>query len=217
MTHQPSSKTLIVSDHDADRSSFHRRPSDRTYGRLHWVFFAIIAAILVYGFVVARFVSTPRAVGFRLVILILISFNVLWWSVADRRFARHIRSDWWSRRLRLGVLAFSILLNVPTLHMLATGRMSVYLNEVSTLYAAAFTLWHLGLVAIMPFVAVLRLAGLTGLYVARRIRHWRRPSGLTGGTPGQAIPRIFEARKDNCGTGVSPVDSRARRPCHRFC
>ncbi|MFH1418023.1 MAG: metallophosphoesterase [Planctomycetota bacterium] len=161
--------------HDTTRNdesthrAFQRHPSDRTYAALHWVFMGLIAAVLCYGFVFARYIDTPRAVGFRLIILLILLFNALWWTIADRRFARHVRSSRRSRALRLAVLVFCIVLNAPILLMLLDGR-PLSLVQTPTWYAAAVTFWHLCLVAAMPIVALLRLAGLTILYTLRRLR-----------------------------------------------
>lgn len=161
-----------------------RRPGDRAYTRLHWIFFTIIAAILIYGMVVARFVTTPRAVGFRMVILLLLSFNVLWWSVADRRFARCVRSPRGSKGLRWFTAAFCLLLNAPVLLMFVTGR-SVSFLSTPTWYAAAVALWHISLAAAMPLVALLRLAILAAVYAVRaalaRLRGGPRPAFVADG------------------------------------
>lgn len=148
-----------------------RRPADRTYGRLHWTFMGVIAAILVYGLLVARFVQTPRGVGFRLAIVILLSFNVLWWAVADRRFARYVRSPRASAALRAAVLTFTLALNAPLVYILATASMPAWLTTGPTWYAAAVTLWNLGLAALMPVGALLRLGVLSVRYAVRVVRH----------------------------------------------
>ncbi len=143
-----------------------RRPSDRTYGRLHWTFFTLIAALLCYGLLLSRFIPTPRAVGFRMVLLIILSFNALWWSVADRRFARHVRSPGRSRALRLLLVVFSAALNAPLFYLLVAGS-SLWFLGTPEWYAAAVALWHLGLVTLMPLVALARLAYLTAAYAVR--------------------------------------------------
>ncbi len=159
----------MTHDSKSPHRVFHRRPSDRTYAVLQWASMGIIAAILCYGFIFTRYIDTPRAVGFRLIILLLLLFNTLWWTIADRRFARHIRSSRRSSTLRLAVLAFCIVLNAPILLMLLTGRPLSFM-QTPTWYAAAVTFWHIGLVATMPIAALLRLAGLAILYAFRRFR-----------------------------------------------
>jgi hypothetical protein len=148
-----------------------RRPADRTYGRLHWTFMGVIAAILVYGFVVTRLVQTPRGVGFRLAMAILLSFNVLWWTVADRRFARYVRSPRRSAALRAAVLTFTLALNAPLVYILATASMPAWLTTGPNWYAAAVTLWNLGLAAVMPIAALARLSALAMRYAVRVARH----------------------------------------------
>lgn len=128
----------------------------------------MIALLAVYGFGIARFVSTPRDVGFRLVILSILCFNGLWWSIADRRFARHIASPRGSRLLRLAASSFCVLLNVPMLYMFVAGRTPLFLGS-PTWYASAVTIWHIGLVACMPIVAGLRLLWIGAMIVARRM------------------------------------------------
>lgn len=149
-----------------------RRLSDRTYGRLHWTVMGLIAAIIVYGMVIARFIPTPRGVGFRLLIGIILCFNILWWSIADRRFARYVRAEGWARAFRGVVLVFAVALNMPMVLTLVLGRLPWFLNHDPGWYAIAFTLWHLGLVSLMPIVALLRLCGLG---VARLWRRDRAP------------------------------------------
>lgn len=146
-----------------------RWPSDRTYHRLRWSAVAVCAAILAYGLVPAQFVPTPRGVGFRLVVLILMSFNILWWSVADRRLARAVRAPRRSRGFRLVIAACWLLLNGPVLHMILVGRSSL-LQGLPTWYAAAIVLWHLSLVVLLPSVAVLRLGWLATLYGVHAVR-----------------------------------------------
>jgi len=148
------------------RAPAERPPSDRVYGRLHWTLIGLIAAIILYGLVVARFLPPTRGVGFRLVIVIVLCFNLLWWSVADRRFTRHIGGEGWARVLRGIVLIFAIVLNVPMVLTLILGRLPWFLNHDPPWYAMAFTLWHLGLVSLMPIVALLRLCGLGVLRLA---------------------------------------------------
>ncbi|MBN2560544.1 MAG: metallophosphoesterase [Phycisphaerae bacterium] len=168
----------------------HRRPSDRTYGRLHWTLFAVIAAILACGLVVARFVPMPRGAGFRMVLLLILAFNALWWTVADRRFARYVRSPTWSRILRLLALAFSVALNVPIVYMLLAGR-SISFLESPTWYAAAVAIWHICLVVAMPLVAVLRLGGLAALYAIRTVR-FHRECGLRSHQPSTVTHQLHK-------------------------
>lgn len=153
----------------ATPSPLERSPSDRFYTRLHWLAMGVIALLLLHGFVISRFISTPRGVGFRLFILNMLCFNVLWWSIADRRFARFVASAAWSRALRASAAVFSLLINVPVFYMVTTGRVPQFLDG-PTWYAAAVTIWHIGLVLVMPIVAGLRLIGLGVMALARRLR-----------------------------------------------
>ncbi len=126
----------------------------------------LIAAIILYGLVVARFLPPTRGVGFRLVIVIILCFNLLWWSVADRRFARYVRVEGQARVLRGVVLVFTVAMNLPMALTLVLGRLPWFLNHDPAWYATAFTLWHLGLVVLMPIVALLRLCGLAVMRLA---------------------------------------------------
>jgi predicted MPP superfamily phosphohydrolase len=149
-------------------------PSDRAYGRLHWALMGIIAAIVLYGLVIASFLDTPRVSGIRLLAGVMMSFSVLWCTIADRRFARHVRSETGSRILRLGALIFCAALNAPIFYMLWAARPPSFIGS-PTWYAAAVTLWQISLALLMPIVALLRLAGLGTVYVVRRARFRWRP------------------------------------------
>lgn len=158
----------------------------------------LMAGVLAYEFVVARFVYTPRAVGFRLIIGLILALNVLWWSVADRRFARHVRSARRARWLRWIAAAFSGAVTLPVLYMFVMARMPAFLDVGPTWYAAAVTLWNLGLAFCMPAVALVRLAGLGVLYVARRLR-------ARGGTVGAAATDA--ERRDASVADAEPRDA----------
>jgi len=136
----------------------------------------VLALLILYSFVFSPHYPVSRRVGFRLVILSLVCLNGLWWSVADRRYARFIRSARVSRWLRLGTACFSIALNIPIAYMLITGRMPQFLRS-PTWYAGAVTLWHLGLAFCMPIVASLRLFALAVWGVWRRVGSTRSSSG----------------------------------------
>lgn len=151
-----------------------RRPSDAFYARLHWSLLGILTFLLVYGFVLARFIPTSRAVGFRMVIFSILCFNALWWGIADRRFARHVTSGSVSLALRLVVAAFCLLLSWPMFFMLIAGRMPLFLGS-PTWYAAAVTLWNIGLVACMPIVAGLRLMWIGAIKLAPNRREALNP------------------------------------------
>lgn len=154
----------------------HRRPSDRFYSRLHWALVGLLALLLVYSFVISPFIPVSRRIGFRLIMLYLASLNLLWWSVADRRFARFIASQRLSRGLRVGTALLCIALNIPIVYMMIEGRMPQFVRS-PTWYAGAVTLWHLGLAFLMPIVAGLRLIGLGGLAL------WRRSMGVKSAVP----------------------------------
>ncbi|GMU35176.1 MAG: hypothetical protein AMXMBFR20_30480 [Planctomycetia bacterium] len=146
-----------------------RRPSDRFYSRLQWLMLGLLALLILYSFVLLPHYPVSRPVGFRLVIFSLVCLNGLWWSVADRRFARFIRSAGASRFLRLGTAGFGIALNIPIAYMLIAGRMPQFIRS-PTWYAGAVTLWHLGLAFCLPIVAGLRLFVLAVEGVWRRVR-----------------------------------------------
>src|SRR5262245_1226896 len=83
-----------------------RRPSERTYTIIRWFCVIVVGAFLLQGFVLARFMDTPRAVGFRFVVAAILAFNLLWWSIADRRLARFVASDRASGLCRLLIGSF---------------------------------------------------------------------------------------------------------------
>ncbi len=132
------------------------------YSRVRWTSAAVIVAILFYGLVIARFVATPRMVGFRLVILLLLTLNLLWWAVADRRLARYVAPRRLANLIRVLMLVFMLGLNLPLVLMLVGGRTISWIGS-PTWYAAAVTLWHLGLVVGLPCLGGLRLLGLAAL------------------------------------------------------
>lgn len=148
-----------MNGHEPDELKFGAR-----HTRLQWSLLAVISLLLLYGFVGARFIPTPRPVGFRLVITVILCFNALWWSVADGRFVRHVSSPRRAGLLRLAAAAFCIALNLPMLYMLAAGRMPNFLWS-PTWYASAVTIWHIGLAALLPLVAGIRLL-ILGLIAA---------------------------------------------------
>jgi len=123
-----------------------------------------------YGFVLARFFPAPRPVGFGMVVFCMIIMNALWWSVADRRFARFIRPPGLSAGLRMFTFLFVLALNLPILAMLALGRFPAWLNRFPTWFTAALVLWQFGLVFLMPIIASLRLSILGAFALTRRFR-----------------------------------------------
>lgn len=144
-----------------------RRPGDRFYSRLHWVLLGVLALLILYGIILAPIFPLPRRVGFRMIVCSLVCLNLLWWSIADRRFARYVTSAQRSRWLRFATAAFSVLINVPVVYMLITGRMPQFLRS-PTWFAGAVTLWHLGLAFCMPIVAGIRLTALGARALWRR-------------------------------------------------
>lgn len=133
-----------------------RRPSDRGYAIIHWLAMAFIAAVTMHALFGDRFVPIPRALRFRLFLATILAFNVLWWAVADRRWARSIVRTRTSRLLRTVTACFAVALNVPVFYMVITGRSLTFMAS-PVWYAAAVTLWHIGLVSLMPIVAGIRL------------------------------------------------------------
>lgn len=178
------------------------RPSDRVYALFGWTLLCLMAALLVYGGWIAPHYPVGRPLRFRLVILTILLFNALWWAIADRRFARFIRSSGRSRALRLITALYCVALNVPILQMLFAGRMPGWLVSAPYSYAAAVTLWHLGLVAWMPIIASARLIVLAGCALARCLREAVR---------GSRIPRLEDessvdlGRRALLGTAVAGV------------
>ncbi len=165
-----------------------RRPSDRFYSRLQWLMLGVLALLLLYSFVLSPHYPVSRRVGFRLVILSLVCLNGIWWSVADRRFARFISSARLSRWLRYGTAAFSLALNIPIAYMLITGRMPQFLRS-PTWYAGAVTLWHLGLAFCMPIVAGLRLFAIAARGVWRGVRKTRPSSSDAASNDAELLTR----------------------------
>lgn len=146
-----------------------RRPSERFYKAVRWAAGGTLVLLMLYAFVFARFLPPlPRGVGIRLVLLAVILINLLWWSIADRRMARFIRSDRVARALRASVGAVSILLNVPMLGTLLTGHMFPF-EQSPWLYAAAVTMWHVCLVPLFPILVLLRGIALAIVALVRRV------------------------------------------------
>jgi hypothetical protein len=173
-----------------DRAMTHRRPSDRFYAVLHWTFMGVIALVVLYGFVAPRLFPIGRPTGFRLFILLVVCMNILWWSIADRRFARYVASAKLSLALRILVALFAAALNAPIAHMIVKGGMPAWLNTSPTWYSAAVTLWQLGLVLAMPAIAAVRLVGLA---VQASIRRLIR--GLTGEVAEKAAADVNLGRR----------------------
>lgn len=148
-----------------------RRPSDRFYRRLHWTCMSLIAAVLVYGILISPWWPISRSIGFRLFVFVPLCFNLLWWSIADRRIARHIASPRLSRVLRWSIAGFSIAINLPVFYGLLIGHVPPLISN-PTWYTAAVTLWQVSLSLLMPVVAAARLVGLGVIAFARR---WRAP------------------------------------------
>jgi len=155
-----------------------RPPGNRAYAVIHWSFMGLIALIVFAENIAPRILPVPRPAGFRLVIAAMICMNVLWWSVADRRFARYVRSARASAALRMFVAVFSIALNTPLIYMIVAGRFPAFINTAPTWYAAAVTIWQLGLIIVMPVVACIRILLLSVISLARWFG-WN----MTGGAP----------------------------------
>lgn len=152
-----------------------RRPSDRFYRRLHWALISLIVLVVLYGFFVSRWLILPRPVGFRLIVSVLLSFNVLWWSIADRRIARHVRSSPFTIVLRVGVAVVVVALNVPLIQAALWGFIPP-MSFTPTWYASAATLWQIVLPAALPLVALIRLIVLGVIAAAGRLAAHRRES-----------------------------------------
>lgn len=157
-----------------------RRPRDITYSRLHWILLGIITAILLGGWLAGKHYNIPRDIGFRAVILVLLSFNAIWWSIADRRWARHIRSPHASGIIRGLTGLLTLALNAPLLYMLMTAGIPTYLEKGPLWYASAVTLWQLGLAILMPLIALARLALIGSIRSAYGLRHYLSPSAASG-------------------------------------
>lgn len=180
-----------------------RAPSDRFYSRLQWTLIALVAALLLYGFVIARFVPTPRGLGFRLFILSMLAFNALWWSVADRRFARFVESARLSKAARAIAGVFTAGLIAPLVYMFITGRVPQFMKG-PVWYASAVTLWNIGLAFCLPVVAGLRLAALAGYW------SWQRWSGRGRVESGPAQPSLGDkSSADNPAMPTAFVSRRA--------
>lgn len=168
-----------------------RASTDRFYSRLQWTLIALLAALLLYGFVIARFVPTPRGLGFRLVILSMLAFNALWWSIADRRFARFIESARLSRAARAVAGVFTAGLVAPLVYMFITGRVPQFIKG-PVWYASAVTLWNIGLAFCLPVVAGLRLAVLAFYWSWQRWSERGRAEGSRAQRPLRDPPSVTE-------------------------
>ncbi len=159
-------------------TTFDRRPSDRFYRHLHWTCMVLIAVVLLYALLVSRWLPLPRPVGFRCVVFILLSFNALWWSIADRRIARFVQSPRFALGLRLAVAAFAIAMNVPLFQAVYMGHIPPMAIS-PTWYTSAATLWQIMLPILLPAVAAIRLLGLGVVTLARRSGVRLRPAIIT--------------------------------------
>ena len=148
-----------------------RRPGDRFYSAVQWTFLGLIVCMLIAGIVLPRIIAVPRPWGFRLFIVVMLCMNALWWTVADRRFARYLKSERWSRASRVLAAALSLAMNAPMVYVAMTGRLPRYFSYGPTWYAAAVTLWQIGLVVAMPIVAGLRLVVIGAQALVRKARH----------------------------------------------
>lgn len=143
-----------------------RRPSDRTYAALGYALMAIIAGILLY----LRSVPVDRAIGFRLVVSMLLVVNLLYWRLADRRLNRYIRHLGFSSLTRVALALFIVVINIPVADMVLRGRMPGYLVTWPGFYAAAVVLWHICLVVLLSVLSATRLL----IVLAHRATRWTR-------------------------------------------
>lgn len=143
--------------------------SDKTYSRIHWTCMIALALLALNGFVLKSFIPMPHNVGLRMVVAALLVFNILWWSIADRRLARYVSNTTFARTLRIATFVFSVTMTFPLLYMIWRGHIPQLL--LSPLwYAAAITLWNIGLAVLLPPVALLRLLGLGSWRIAQWVR-----------------------------------------------
>jgi predicted MPP superfamily phosphohydrolase len=154
--------------HVSRRPPADRRPGDRFYSIVHWTFMLAIVGMYLGSLLVQRWMGASRAGGFRVAIGAMLCMNVLWWSVADRRFARHVASPRGSLLLRALAAAFSLLLNAPLIWMVLEGELPAFLSLGPTWYSASIMLWQMGLVVAMPVVAALRISGIAAAALWRR-------------------------------------------------
>lgn len=127
---------------------------------------AIIAAIFLY----LRFVPTPRPIGFRLVVTMLLLVNALYWRLADRRLARYIVNNKTSIAARIALAAFIIAINIPIADMILRGRMPNYLVTLPSFCADAVVIWHLSLVVLISTISLARLVVVIAYRTAKWIR-----------------------------------------------
>ena len=194
------------------RAGSARRPSDRTYGRLQATLIGLALAIVVYVILAAWVIIFPKGVTLRTLLLFILAFNALWWSVADRRFARFVRSPGRAKALRLTTAAFSLALNAPILYWFVAGRPPAFFDGGPTWYTAAVTLWHLSLVVLMPIVALVRLVGLGMAWVIRAASGRRSPrpeavpvpAGTASAAPVDSVP-ASPSRREFLRTGFATV------------
>jgi len=188
-------RRLNTTDDDNPPANRHRRPSDRCYRLLRGSCVALLVGLIFYAFVVFQFLPVSQAVGFRLILTGLLAFNAIWWLTADRRFARHIRSPRRSAALRTGAAVFSLVLNVPIMYMFIGGRAPGLLASGPSWYAAAVTLWHIGLVGMLPVLSLLRMIGVSLLALLGRLRR----------AAGGAEPVVDPGRRAVLHTAVASV------------
>ncbi len=187
-----------------DAPGARRLPSEGFYAVVRWTSLGLLALLILYAFVFSRYLpSPPRGVGVRLVLLAVVSINVFWWCVADRRMARFIQSDRVARIARSIVGGISCLLILPMAIMMLTGEMLPF-ERGPWLYGALITLWHVCLVPLLPIILGLRGLAWVGYAGGRRIKGLiaaPTPEDNTAVAP----PRVDSSRRMLLRTAVASV------------
>src|SRR5262249_32839782 len=120
----------------------------------------VIAALILMaaGPIVLRWLGTemPRGLIFRLILLSTALCTIIGWASADEILLRRPRSRGARAALRTVLAAFTLLVTVPVVHMLWSGRI-VGLLKVPVWAGGGLQLWHMGLGIGVPIVVMVVL------------------------------------------------------------
>lgn len=129
---------------------------------------ALLVATLV-GVALGR-LTLPRQTAFRIVIALVLSFNVLWWLAADRRLAEGIGRRHQRAAARILCGAWVILVCWPVVGVLLAAKASP-LFDLPVPSGMAVQLWHMGIAVYVVVGGAVKLPLRAGRWLARTT--WR--------------------------------------------
>ena len=132
----------------------------------------ITAIACVAGVYLARWSAIPigRAIGFRVVMILVVAANLTWWSFADEALRRLIQSPRRGRIARLILGGVMIVMVGPFVAGAVVGSLP-RLSGLPTQAAAGFQLWHMGVFLAVPFATIVGYSIVTLISIARRVRN----------------------------------------------